>query len=209
MTEHGWPEHHDDVPDPGPADDLYPPHDDLPRPDEGAGHDDDLVVADDPPGGWDVPPEAHRPVEHHDPTLDDTPPDDAAAGHGAPVGADLDAVAEPDGSPEVFPPAVDVGPLPEPVDGFPWIDTGSLGVADIAAAAAPAAPDVAAPDVAAPELAAYAAVDLPPGADPWDALAASDDPATAALARFYRPGDTGPGEPGPGESGRGEHAAGH
>ena len=35
---------------------------------------------------------------------------------------------------EVFPPTIDVGPLPEPVDGFPWIDSGSLGLADIAAA---------------------------------------------------------------------------
>ena len=38
------------------------------------------------------------------------------------------------------------------------------------------------------ELAAYAAEDLPPGADPWAALADSEDPATSALARFYAPG---------------------
>ena len=103
-----------------------------------------------------------------------------------PVGADPDAAAEPDAAVEVFPPVLDVGPLPEPVDGFPWIDTGSLGVADPAAVpAAPAAPT-------AQDLAGYAAADLPPGVDPWAALEASDDPATAALARFYRPGDTSP-----------------
>ena len=84
---------------------------------------------------------------------------------------------------EVFPPPVDIGPLPEPVDGFPWIDTGSLGLADINAAlheqdhTDPVRPE---------ELAEYAGTDLPPGADPWAALADSDDPATAALAKWWQ-----------------------
>ena len=33
--------------------------------------------------------------------------------------------------------------------------------------------------------AAYAAEDLPPGVDPWEALAGSEDPATGALARWW------------------------
>ena len=103
------------------------------------------------------------------------------------VGADPDAMPEPDlpaDPAEAFPPMVDVGPLPEPVDGFPWIDTGSLGLVDaglVDADAGHTAPDP-------QELAAYAAEDLPPGQDPWAALADSDDPATSALARFYAPG---------------------
>ena len=44
-------------------------------------------------------------------------------------------------------------------------------------------PAAAGPDPA--ELAEYAAEDLPPGADPWAALAGSEDPATSALARFW------------------------
>jgi hypothetical protein len=38
------------------------------------------------------------------------------------------------------------------------------------------------------ELAGYAGEVPPDGADPWAALAASDDPATSALARFWAPG---------------------
>jgi hypothetical protein len=83
---------------------------------------------------------------------------------------------------EVFPPSLDVGELPEPVDGFPWVDSGSLGLADIAAAVHEAGTT----DPVQPhELAEYAATDLPPGADPWAALTASDDPATGALARWW------------------------
>lgn len=99
------------------------------------------------------------------------------------VGTDPDAVDGDHGPADVFPPAVDVGALPEPVDGFPWIDTGSLGVVpadDGAQHAAGPAPDSA-------DLAGYAAVDLPPGVDPWAHLAASDDPAISALARFWNP----------------------
>lgn len=177
MTD-GWEHHHDDpgghhLPDP--ADDLVAVPEQVPF-DAGPADDD----------GWDEP----DPYTEQ-PDLPDTPepepaghPGDAAAPvveHGQPVGADPDAVAEPAAA-DVFPPALDVGPLPEPVDGFPWIDTGSLGAADIAAAAEPTGGPSAA------DLAAHAATDLPPGVDPWAHLAASDDPATAALARFYRPG---------------------
>ena len=74
------------------------------------------------------------------------------------------------------------------LDGFPWIDTGSLGLyhsglVDPSAAADPAAAE----PVPAEDLAAYAAEDLPPGADPWAALADSEDPATSTLARWWTP----------------------
>ena len=100
----------------------------------------------------------------------------------------VDVAAEPDAPVndepvDLFPPQVDVGPLPEPVDGFPWVDPSSLGLIDagpVDAAALAGAPDP-------HELAEYAAEELPPAVDPWAALAESDDPATAALAKFYRP----------------------
>ena len=106
---------------------------------------------------------------------------DVTDGHAmGPVGADPDAadVAHDGGDPAaVFPPALDVGALPEPVDGFPWIDTGSLGVVD--PLTVPAEP------VAAADLAGYAAEELPPAVDPWAHLAQSQDPATSALARWW------------------------
>ena len=84
---------------------------------------------------------------------------------------------------DLFPPSVDVGALPEPVDGFPWIDSGSLGLADIRAALHEAGTVEPVPPQ---DLAEYAATDLPPGEDPWAALADSDDPATAALAKWWQ-----------------------
>ncbi|MBG0565925.1 hypothetical protein [Actinoplanes aureus] len=94
---------------------------------------------------------------------------------------------QPDIAPEpadaVFPPALDVGELPEPVDGFPWVDAATLGPADAEGFTAPVEA------VDAQELAAYAGVDLPAGADPWEVLAADEDPATSALARWWTPGE--------------------
>jgi hypothetical protein len=185
MSEHGWPGHddHDDgLPDP--ADDLLTPYDDPPAGADLPGDDVWDVPGPEPAGHHDLP---GAPEQPHTPGPDPgDPPDPVRAEPVAaePVGADPDATAEPAGGADVFPPVLDVGPLPEPVDGFPWIDTADLGPAGPAAlhpAGAPTAQD----------LAGYAAADLPPGADPWAALEASDDPATAALARFYRP--AGPG----------------
>lgn len=114
-------------------------------------------------------PEAH----HHDVTADEVLPADEHTG----AHEDTMAAAE---HVDVFPPAVDVGDLPEPVDGFPWIDTGSLGV--VHAAAAELAVDPVRPE----ELAEYAGVELSPAQDPWAALAADEDPATSALARWWQ-----------------------
>ena len=129
---------------------------------------------------------------------DDAPPaDDPDAGPDAvtptddPVGAGL-VGADPDADgawpvPE-FPATLDLGAPPEPVDGFPWTDPSTLGDASLTdpSAVNVLPPDALAPDATPPasELAAYA------GLDPdtlWDTLTASDDPATAALARFWSP----------------------
>ena len=122
-------------------------------------------------------PETHEPA--YVPDHDDTPVP-VEAEHDMAAATDLPEVTE--DPVDVFPPAVDVGDLPEPVDGFPWIDSGSLGLADIAAALHEADTTEA---VQPHELAEYAAADLPPGVDPWAALADSDDPATSALARWW------------------------
>jgi hypothetical protein len=162
-------DHHDDYGyfddhhEPLPFDDP-PGHDDTPLFDH---HDDDHAGPEDEP--W-VAPEPHDDdvAEVHDYAEihhDDAPPDE--------TGNDADTGHEPD----VFPPALDVGELPEPVDGFPWIDTATLGTAEL--------PDDHLDPVRPEELAAYAGQDIPPGADGWEALKDSDDPATAALARWW------------------------
>jgi hypothetical protein len=171
MTDHGWLDHHDDGGDdpgfhdePVHFDDVHHDADQTPAPEhdyfEDVHHDHDVHTPEE---------DVHDlPYEHHPDHL--TEPGEAAA----PEAVD---VVEPE---TVFPPAVDVGPLPEPVDGFPWIDTGSLGLVD------PAAVHTADVDPVDPhELAEYAGVDLPPGVDPWAALADSEDPATANLARWW------------------------
>ncbi|WP_436533887.1 hypothetical protein [Actinoplanes sp. HUAS TT8] len=111
----------------------------------------------------------HDDLDHHEPPPVDTDHDDLPDLHDPlPVTDD-------------FPPTLQVGDLPEPVDGFPWVDASTLGTADTYAAHAdPIDPH---------ELAAYAGVEVPDGADPWSILSASDDPAVAALARWWTPGE--------------------
>ncbi|MBL7257817.1 hypothetical protein [Paractinoplanes lichenicola] len=152
-------------------------HEDFPIFDTPDGHDthDDFSHLVDPVSYEDQhfdTPEFHVPEVHHEEVVPDDPlpvEDHAAA---------LDIAA--DDPLDVFPPAVDVGELPEPVDGFPWIDTGSLGVVPAAALAETPEP------VRAEELAEYAGVDLPPAQDPWAALADAEDPATSTLARWWQ-----------------------
>jgi hypothetical protein len=127
---------------------------------------------------FDVPAHDDGPAGDHPAYVADEHPVEPLADE-QPVVADLSGAELSD---NVFPPPVDVGELPEPVDGFPWIDTGSLGLADIQAALHDAA---ATEPVPPSELAEYAGTDLPPGADPWAHLAESDDPATAALAKWW------------------------
>ncbi|GAA4726526.1 hypothetical protein [Phytohabitans rumicis] len=118
-----------------------------------------------------------------EPTLGEPDLDEQeAALEDTPVGADPDLDAHADTYTEqVFPPTLDLD-APEPVDGFPWTDPATLGQAPL--------PD---PDAAyqdgppATDLAAYAGEEPPPGADPWTALAASEDPATSSLARWWAP----------------------
>ena len=195
MSEHGWPDFHDDGlhhddghhDDGGQhqelPDDVLVPHDD--------GYFDDLHHHD-----VDLPethgPEVHQP-EVHEPEVHGVATHDVETPPEAPgweehqdihdtVGADPDALPEPDAAEAVttFPPLLDVGPLPEPVDGFPWIDTGSLGLVDPSVVHAATHAQIQPQD-----LADYAGQELPPGQDPWAALAGSDDPATSALAKWW------------------------
>jgi|GEM_PF-1769771 hypothetical protein len=217
MTEHwdGWPQDQPDVgdwdadgpevPEPGPfgledgpavgrlvedLDDVDPdPYGADPAAPEPAGGV-DPYVSDDPWAGDGGYPDAEAGFGAADePAAAEVP---AQVGFGSadpPVGADPDA--GPYGDPARWWPPVGpepfggfVGALPEPVDGFPWVDPDLLGSArggpEPAEAVVAEAPY---PD----DLADYAAVDLPVDGDPWSTLAASDDPATSALARFWAP----------------------
>jgi hypothetical protein len=179
MSDHDgiWPDHHDDPSfghDPLDQGELFgQPHEPL---DFGDQHEDLWHHDLDPPEPHDLP---DHDDAGHDAGHDPDPHPVAEVHELGTVGADPDALGETDAVMEVFPPAVDVGALPEPVDGFPWIDTGSLGLVDPSAGHLPTG----SPEPS--ELADYAAEELPPGVDPWAALADSDDPATSALARFW------------------------
>ncbi|GAB2572185.1 hypothetical protein Aab01nite_03540 [Paractinoplanes abujensis] len=152
-------------------------HEELPIFDTPGGHDthDDFSHLVDPVSyedqHFDTPDYDVPEVHHHEPVnADDAVPDEQPAALDLPADDPLD----------VFPPALDVGDLPEPVDGFPWIDTGSLGV--VPAQALTGTPEPVRPE----ELAEYAGVDLPPAQDPWAALADAEDPATSSLARWWQ-----------------------
>jgi hypothetical protein len=166
FADHDFGDHHDY--DGGHDDHLTwePPE---PHPELSTGHDGPFDPDGHDPGGHDP--------DGHDPDGQDPAPD------GPPEHAELSDLPDAELSDSVFPPTVDVGELPEPVDGFPWIDTGSLGLADLRAALHDSGPATEA--VPASELAEYAHVELPEGADAWQALADSDDPATAALAKWW------------------------
>ena len=80
-----------------------------------------------------------------------------------------------------FPPALDLPGLPDPIDGPPWTDAALLGGTPVPEYAETGGVDPSG-------LLEYAGLD-DPGADPWAALLASDDPATSALARWWGPAD--------------------
>ncbi|AEV85229.1 hypothetical protein ACWT_4209 [Actinoplanes sp. SE50] len=117
----------------------------------------------------------HDQHDHDDPGHDDAHHDDAQHDIAEIPDTHHDPVALTDD----FPPHLEVGELPEPVDGFPWTDAATLGHA---AAYTPTTDPVDPHD-----LAAYAGLDVPEGSDPWTALTASDDPAISALARWWTP----------------------
>jgi hypothetical protein len=123
----------------------------------------------------------HEPLDHDTWDLPDT--DDAPHIPHVPELPDLpDEVATVVAGDTVFPPALEVD-LPEPVDGFPWTDATTLGAADPTGFLPPVE------NVTPEELASYAGIEIPDGADAWAVLAASDDPATAALARWWTTGE--------------------
>jgi hypothetical protein len=98
------------------------------------------------------------------------------------VGDDPDWAAE-----DVFPPQLEIGEPPEPVDGFPWSDPAVLGEQHDLSVQDPGEP-AAQPGGSAGDLFDYDGQSVPDGVDPWQALAGSDDPATSSLARFWAPG---------------------
>lgn len=98
------------------------------------------------------------------------------------VGDDPDWAAE-----DVFPPQLEIGEPPEPVDGFPWSDPAVLGEQHDLSVQDPGGP-AAQPGGSAGDLFDYDGQSVPDGVDPWQALAGSDDPATSSLARFWAPG---------------------
>ncbi len=118
----------------------------------------------------------HSAVDHS--AVDHSAVDHSAVDHESAVD---DLTHEHDAAPDesVFPPMLDVGHVPEPVDGFPWIDVNSLGVIE------PVGLHQHLDPVQAVELAESAHIDLPAGVDPWTVLVDSDDPAISALARWW------------------------
>jgi hypothetical protein len=186
--------HHLDPLVPDDDGDLWP-HEGYETPDEIAdahheyapvdAHVDEPLDHPDGPGGGDDPagstPTDHQPLGYE---AAGAQFGHADAAHPDPVfGADPDAPGEHGddgfGSPE-FPPPVDLGDLPAPVDGPPWTDATLLGgepLADLA-------PPTGLPSPA--DLLGYAGLDVEQ-ADPWAALRAVEDPAANALARWWGP----------------------
>ncbi len=124
--------------------------------------------------------EAHDAVAEQDPDVTYAEPIDGSH-------PDLDTVGDhPGWSDDPFPPQLDLGEPPEPVDGFPWSDAAVLGDEhDTSGTAADYQPTFDQPPAG--DLVAYDAQEVPAGEDPWRAMAGSDDPATSSLARFWGP----------------------
>jgi hypothetical protein len=192
----------DHTPDAGhtyPDDDPFAGHDgdgaDADHPD--ADHPDAAVVGDagadhDPgghdPGGHD--PGGHDPGGHdpgqpgHDPVLDHDGGPEPAGEHL--VGSDPDVDPHADGwhDPE-FPPPLELPDAPQPVDGYPWSDASVLGTGAVDHTSTDHTGGWGSPDPG--DLYDYAGLDAPAGETGWAALLGGDDPAAAALARWWAP----------------------
>jgi hypothetical protein len=116
------------------------------------------------------------------------PPTDADLAD-LPVGADPDVDPHADGDwlDGYQPLPLDLPDAPVPVDGYPWADADLIGT-DLPSHGDPGGDPGAAGHPPVAELLDYNATDGPAGADAWQALLGSDDPATSALARWWAPG---------------------
>jgi hypothetical protein len=150
--------------DHGHPDEVYPDDDPFAL----ADHADHEAAVDDPAG------------QHDDSIVHDAPVEQ-------PVGADpdLDPGTDTGWADQAFPPPLDLSDAPDPVDGFPWADPQVLGAGhtdsavDDAGASSQSSPHIG-------DLYDYSG-DEQPAADGWQALLASDDPATSTLARWWAP----------------------
>ncbi|MEH1016494.1 hypothetical protein V6U90_25740 [Micromonospora sp. CPCC 206060] len=149
-----------------------PPLGDDPPPD--AGDLDDPLPTDDLMRSGDGDPPVDAPLDDPAPSWDTDGGAPPPAGVDVPVGADPDLPvgADPGGH---FPAPLTFDGLPEPVDGYPWVDVGLLGDTPVDVPPAGAAPP------AVTDLAGWAGST----AGDWAALAADTDPMTSALARFW------------------------
>jgi hypothetical protein len=202
-------DHHQDTGTPGNDADFGHGGDTAADPDSDAHQDHPTDADHDDPTGQDHPADAGHDgghpgdggdppaVDGHDPHSDHDPADDDPHGDDGPLAAaDMRHVgADPDISPHAddpawadpqFPPALELGEPPQPVDGFPWSDPTLLGHPQPGTDPTTAQAQLPAADVA--DLAAYAASDLHAGTDAWAGLLDSDDPATSSLARWWAPG---------------------
>jgi hypothetical protein len=152
------------------------------------GHDADASHHDVFPGPGDhtATPDDHGDSQHTD---HDTP----YVGTDHIVGADPDLTHHTDDTTwadPAFPPALEFGHPPEPVDGFPWSDPTLLGdptAHHVDAGGDPFTTDQNLTTPSEHDLAEYAGADLPSHTDAWTALLDSDDPATSGLARWWAP----------------------
>ena len=177
-ADHGYPEDdpfpHTGYDDPGVHDGV---HDD-PGAHDGAHDDPGAHDGIDPAAGDDA---GHHPGEVHEAT--DAPehtPDDLIG-----TDPDVDPRADDPGwhEPE-FPPQLDLDHAPQPVDGYPWSDPTMLGTGAFDDGGhLPGGWSDPAPG----DLFDYAGISVPDGADPWQALLGSEDPAAGALARYWAP----------------------
>jgi hypothetical protein len=164
----------------GAAGDVYPDDDPFT-----AGHHDDAVVHDDTVVHDDVVTDHGQPG--HDDAGEPAPDHHQFVAH--PVGADpdLDRHADAGWHDPTFPPPLDLHDAPEPIDGFPWSDPQVLG-SGLAEGTVDDYHEAAWQHPSIGDLYDYAGDEQAPGADGWQGLLGSDDPAASTLARWWAPG---------------------